>query len=52
MKEKMGNTIGVIGIIILLASLFASLFMGEGLIDLFWGGLLLAGLGLAITVSS
>ncbi len=52
MGKKVGNTLGVIGVIIVFASLFASLLMGDGLINLFWGGLLLTGLGLGIIASS
>lgn len=50
MKEKVGNTLGVVGFIIILASLFASYFLGE-LIPLFWGGVITTGLGLGIIIS-
>lgn len=50
MKEKVGNTLGVTGVVIILASLFASCFLGE-LIPLFWGGVIATGLGLGIIVS-
>jgi len=50
MKEKVGNTLGVTGVVIILASLFASCFLGE-LIPLFCGGVIATGLGLGIIVS-